>query len=319
MSIKELKKGDHVDSLEVMVEQRSEATTKSGKAYLNLTLRDETGSIPTKLWDFNPTLHGAVVAGKVFFVNGVVDEYNGALQLTIRGLDESNASPDKFAKKTKFNVEKMWNELVTLVSTFEEPLTKFVAEEMLIKQEQVSEAFKRAPAARGVHNAWYGGLLEHVSSICKIAEPTIAHYKSHYFEKLSRDKVLFGVIAHDAGKIVEYDYSKPTFDSTTIGLFTNHIVLGPAWVFETANRFPNKGPDFKLERAHLMHLIAAHHGQLEWGSPVQPVSLEAILVHQLDMIDSKFMHAFDMVTGKPGSIAHFSEKSYINRTPYYQP
>src|SRR5690606_25193961 len=122
-------------------------------------------------------------------------------------------------------------------------------------------------------------LLEHVISLCGIAEPVIQHYQSRYKVNLSRDKVLFGLIMHDAGKVIEYDYSKPNFGYTKIGKLTNHIVIGPAWVYETANRFPTKDGNFKLERAHLMHLLAAHHGKEEWGSPVKPSSLEALLVH----------------------------------------
>lgn len=313
-----LEKGATLEGATVLIVKKSEATTKRGSPYLTLDVRDKTGTISGKFWDYNPAEHSWIKEGDVAVVSGPVEEYQGNLQLVIKRVDPSLESPDKFAKSSRFGVEEMWTDLVALTATFQEPLTKFVTEEILLKQEPFIEAFKKAPAARSVHNAWFGGLLEHVHALCTIAEPVIQHYRTRYCEKLSRDKVLFGLIMHDAGKVIEYDFSNPSFPTSPVGQFTNHLVVGPAWVYEKANLFPNKGPDFKIERAHLMHVLAAHHGQLEWGSPVKPASLEAILVHHLDNLDSKVMHAMDFVLGKKGPTPHFSAQSYFEKTPYYQ-
>lgn len=316
--MKDLKKGMMFERIDVLVEKRSEGTTKRGSTYLTLTVRDKSVSLSGKLWDFNPEMHHFIQEGAVINISGIVEEYNGALQLVFKDISESLASPDDFIKKSGFDVEEMWGSIVNLVGTFKEPLTKFVAEEILLKHEAFIDAFKKAPAASKVHNAWYGGLLEHVHALCAIAEPVIKHYKTLYCEKLSRDKVLFGLIMHDAGKIIEYDYKNPAFPMAPIGILTNHLVMGPAWVYETANRFTDKSGNFKMERAHLMHVLAAHHGTHEWGSPVKPSSLEALLVHHLDNLDSKMMHAFELVKGKQGSVSGFSERSYFEGTSYLQ-
>lgn len=317
--INKLKKGETILFHAVLIEKKNELVTKNGKPYLNLTVRDKTGSVNGKLWGYKPETEFWIKEGVVASIDADVDEYNGAIQLNIKRIEENNKiQADEFAKKTRFDVEVMWKELVDLVGTFEEPLTRFVAEEILLKHDKVIEAFKKAPAAKVVHNAWYGGLLEHINSLCKVAEPTIAHYKSKYYPKLSRDKVLFGLMLHDSGKILEYDYSKPSFDLSGLGIFTNHIVIVPAWIFEAANRFDaTKDDKFKLERAHLMHLVAAHHGKEEWGSPVKPASLEALLVHHLDNLDSKIMHALELIETKPGPISGFTEKSYFEGVPFY--
>jgi len=190
----------------------------------------------------------------------------------------------------------MWEEVIQAIESLKgEPLTYDVAN-TLIATPAVRNLFKRSPAATGVHNNWVGGLLEHVTSMLKIAEGVVEHYKK-YRPELSREKVIFGVIFHDIGKIVEYDQENPSFDKTPLGFLTNHIVLGPAWIYEAANsyRVEDRHPNFKKERAHLMHLVASHHGCNEWGSPVPPATLEAIVLHHIDNLDSKFMHALSLI------------------------
>lgn len=320
MSLKDLAEGANVEGVEGLVEKVEGGTTKGGKPFIRLTLRDESGSLPGVMWDASaePWLkEGAVVK-----VSAKVGSYQGALQLNYDSISPSDKAPGLFAKRTKFDVEEMWGYLVEKVNSFKEPLTKYVAEEILLKHAEVIEALKKAPAAKGVHNAWLGGLLEHVWSLVQMGEFIVAHYQKHYCPQISRDKVLFGLMIHDAGKIVEYDFSTPALAYTGLGTLANHMVLGPAWVFEAANRWPGRTSmateAFKLERAQLMHVLAAHHGQIEWGSPVRPATIEAILVHHLDNTDGKVLHALDYVLGKPGTMAGFSEKSYIEKVCYMQ-
>lgn len=320
IEIKNLKKFDSLEGIALLVEKRSDGLAKNGKPFVSLVLRDKTGSIVGKLWDNQSGLFPLFRENCVVTVWGSVEEYNGSLQLKIGEAQESLEDPDSFSKQTEFNVEEMFGKLTEIIGSMKEPLTRFVCEEILLRQVAVTEAFKKAPAAKGMHNAWYGGLLEHVHSLCTIAEPIIRHYQTRYCKDLSRDKVMFGLMMHDAGKIVEYDYTKPAFNYTPIGQLTNHMVLGPAWVYEAANKFPEKNalPDFKMQRAHLMHILAAHHGSNEWGSPVVPASLEAIMVHHLDNLDAKMLHALDFVKGKQGPVPGFSERSYFERVHYLQ-
>ncbi|NDC22572.1 MAG: HD domain-containing protein [Proteobacteria bacterium] len=315
--ISKLSKGD-IAKINALVEKLKVATTKNGKPYLDITLRDKDHSIVAKKWDYQQEVHGFITEGSVIKLVGQVEEYNGALQINLLEAEPSERPFHEFIRTSKFDIEEMWNDLVNIVATFKEPLTKYVTEEILMKHQEVIEAFKRAPAAAKMHNAWHGGLLEHVHSLCLIAEPVIKHYQDRYCEKISRDKVLFGLMLHDAGKIVEYDFSKPIVGLSPVGILTPHIVVGPAWIDKTASKFSPKGSDHKLEKAHLMHIVASHHGRIDWGSPVKPATLEAILVHHLDNLDSKMLHALDYVLGKPGPVPHFSEKSHVENTHFYQ-
>ncbi len=327
--LKSFKTGDTVDGLTVLLEKVSVMKTKKGGNFLKFAIRDKSASIDGVFWNYDQDTDSHLKDGAVVSVTGRFDAYNGTPQFVAdRLVLIPGASADQFARRTKFDVETLWSYLVDKIGTFQEPLTKFIADELMLRQAPMVEALKRAPAAKTVHNDWYGGLLEHVWSLCEIAEPVIAHYQRNYLDKISRDKVLFGLMLHDAGKVVEYDYRNPAFTFTAIGTMTPHIVLGPAWVYEQANKWmSHMGAEaalvggmtmekFKFERAHLMHILAAHHGQLEWGSPVKPCSIEAVLVHHLDNLDSKVLHAWDYVLNRPGTMDGMSRQSGIERVPY---
>jgi len=326
VGIKELRPGGAVASLLGLVDRKTEAKTKADKPYLRLTIRDKDDTIDCVLWDYAPESYADLSEGDVVEVAGTVGAHNGTAQLVLNKLTPSALPISDFARSTKFDVEAMWHDLVAVVDRMTEPLTKWITEELLIKHAFMSDAFKKAPAARGVHNAWYGGLLEHVHSICLLAQTVVPHYQRRYCEKISMDKVMFGLIMHDAGKIIEYDYTRPSFNHTPIGLLTNHMVVGSDWTYEAANKWwaANKSAGlmtverFKLERALLCHVLVAHHGRVDWGSPVKPATLEAILVHHLDNLDAKMLHALDYVNGKPGQVASFSERSYVEGTSFYQ-
>jgi 3'-5' exoribonuclease len=325
MNLSELTVSDALEKKSVLIEKLSVAKTKKGKEYLSLTVRDKSTSLDAKLWDYDRSKHGDLNVGGVANIWATVDEWNGAMQLNIKDIEASLEDPMIFAKSTEFNVEEMWTKLLKIVGTFEEPLTKYVTEEILLA---IAEPFQKAPAAKTVHNAWFGGLLEHVFHMCEMAEPIIAHYQKNYVKQLSRDKVLFGLMIHDAGKVVEYEVNNPSFNLTSVGLFTNHIILGPAWVHEKANVYRNrsiggggatmKSEEFKMERAHLMHILASHHGRVDWGSPLVPASLEAILVHHIDNLDASAMHAIDYIKGPEGSVKGFSDRSYFAESAIYQ-
>jgi len=304
-----------VDSVEI-------SETKKQTKYLKLVLRDKAHTISGNLWDYDEITFGYIKTGVVVKIYGCVETYKDKPQLKISKVEPSSEPMENFARSTTLDVEMMWNALVEVVGGFKEPLPKYIAEELLLKA--FAEGFKRAPAARGVHNAWYGGLLEHTWTMIQLAKPIVNHYLAYYPNvNISMDKVLFGILVHDLGKIIEYDYKTPAFASTPIGILTNHLVMGPTWVYEIANRW-KVTPDgqaldteaFKMERAVLMHLVASHHGTKEWGSPVVPSTLEAIIIHKLDTLDADVMHALDFIQNKPGTVPGFTEKSYTAGTSF---
>jgi 3'-5' exoribonuclease len=319
MKLSSLKENDSVEGINVLIESLSVQKTKSGKDYLNMSVRDKESSVNAKLWDYKPEQHKQFHVGAVVSIWATVDFYQGQPQLNIKQAESSLEDPMSFAKSTSLDIDWMWARLVEAADKMTEPMTKFVTEEILLN---IADQYKKAPAAKDIHNNWYGGLLEHSYSMYLAAKQLVPHYKN-YCPKLSEDKVIFGVIIHDAAKIIEFDLANPAFNYTPTSFFTNHLIIGPAWVYEKANLYYKDHKElsvdtFKFERAHLMHIIAAHHGQPEWGSPIYPASVEAGLVHYLDFLDSQTMHLISMATGKPGPVKGFSERSYAAKTNIYQ-
>ena len=307
-----------------LIEKSTAGLAKNGKPFASYVFRDNEYTLEGKEWDC-ATPHAA---NSVVFVEGKMEEFAGKAQINVTFIEANNTlRPEQFYRGTPFDVEKLWADLVELVHSFKEPLTAYVAEDILCDSNLI-ERIKKSPAATGVHNNWFGGLLEHIWSLCTIAEPLIAHYKKHYAPQLSRDKVLFGLMMHDLGKVVEYNSANPAFPKTGNGILANHMVLAPAWIYHSAQRFAQKHDiygvvgspeEFESMTYELMHLVAAHHGRIDWGSPVVPATLEAVLVHHLDNLDSKMLHAWDLIANTTGDIPGFSAWSKYERTPFLKP
>ena len=150
--------------------------------------------------------------------------------------------------------------------------------EAIFADEAIALAFRTAPAAKTVHHAWLGGLIEHVLSLCHLAKFTAAHYADIDF-----DLLLAGVILHDIGKIYELSYARG-FSYTTEGQLLGHITIGLRIVEEKLRQVPGFPGTL---RDLLIHMILSHHGELAFGSPKVPLFAEAMLLHQLDNLDSK--------------------------------
>jgi 3'-5' exoribonuclease len=253
---------------------------KNGSDYLAVVLCDRTGQIEAKMWDNVGQYAGAFEANDIVNVKGYVNRYNGRPQLilqTVARMDPETVDFGDFLPKTEKDVDQLWAQLCAFTDGVTDPhlhalLQAFVADEAF------AAAFRTAPAAKMMHHAFIGGLLEHVVSLMTLCDLTCRNYP-----QVNRDLVLTGAFLHDIGKIHELCYAR-AFGYTTRGQLLGHMIIE----LEMLQRKIAGVPGFPEELKSLLeHLIISHHGQYEYGSPKLPMFPEALMLHYLDDLDSK--------------------------------
>ncbi len=256
-------------------------TTKTGKPYLCLVLCDKTGQLEARVWDpADSRIAKEVQRGDLVKVRGCVSRFDDRLQIKVEQL--RRAGPGEVDRAdlmpaTTRDVDELWNELTGFVESFTQPDLKRLLT-TLMGDSELAQAYREAPAARQLHHAWLGGLLEHVVSLLKLADRVAPQYPM-----LHRDLLLTGVILHDIGKVRELKWDIG-FEYTVEGELLGHIQMGVALVEKTIESLP----DFPGRlRTLVLHMILSHHGKLEFGSPKLPMIPEALVLHYLDDLDAK--------------------------------
>jgi 3'-5' exoribonuclease len=253
-------------------------TKKDGTTYFALILGDRTGQIESRMWD--TTGAGDFEAGDVIKIQGEVCRYNEKLQINIKKL--RRAAPGEYALRdflpqTERDIDVMWTELEGWVASFTDPHLQTLLEAFL-HDPQIGSALREAPAAKGLHHAWIGGLLEHMLSLMGMCDLAAKHYPG-----VNRDLLLTGVFLHDIGKLRELSWGT-SFDYTLEGQLLGHITIGLGMIEAKIAAIP----DFSAAKRLLVeHLVLSHHGKYEYGSPKLPMTAEAIILHYLDDLDAK--------------------------------
>lgn len=287
--IRELQEKDAIDS-PFLIKFSATATGKNGKPYMNLILMDKTGEIEARIWEDVAAYMGQAVRDSFVQVNGRCQTYQGRKQIVIHQLQilrEDEVNLREFVPEGDLDPEALYAQLLDFVSTMKDPHYKALAESILKEDSDIADRIKRAPAAKSVHHAYKTGLLEHVVSITGILDSL----SQHYGKLLNRDLLFLGGFFHDIGKIWELSYDRVT-DYTTEGKLIGHLVMGVELIDKKIReldsqegRMPSPFPEEK--KLLVKHIILAHHGKLEYGSPKEPHILEALVVHMIDDLDSK--------------------------------
>jgi 3'-5' exoribonuclease len=253
---------------------------KGGEFYLSLLLADRTGELDAKMWDNVTEVLDAFDRDDFVQVKGMVQIFHNRPQMTIhkmRRMDESEIEFTDYFPASKRDPQEMWRELRAMVAGMSNPHLKGLLDAML-DDEEIARRYRRAPAAKQIHHAFLGGLLEHVLSVCGMAKAAAAHYPN-----IDCELLLTGAILHDIGKIYELNYERG-FSYSNEGQLIGHISLAVRMVGDKLRGLPDFPP---LLRALVEHMILSHHGKLEFGSPKVPLFPEAMLLHYLDDLDSK--------------------------------
>jgi len=287
--IADLKAGTELQAEPYLLHDVVRRQSKDGRPFLLATLRDRSGQISGVFWDVPLTVDVWARPGLAVLVSGKVNTYKDGIQINISGLDRaSGLDMTTFLPASPRPAAEMLAELRDHIAALNDPWQTLVT--YLLLEGPLAERFALAPAARGMHHAYVGGLLEHTVSMAALARHLAGHYSY-----VNLDTLLCGALLHDFGKAEEYALEEG-FDRTDDGRLVGHIVRGVVLIERAAAELDFPAPALQ----DLVHLILSHHGTHEWGSPVVPRTLEAILLHQLDLLDSRVGGYMDHVRNDSG-------------------
>jgi len=268
-----------------LLKEKTLGDTKAGKKYLTLTLGNRAGQVEGKLWDEAELVDSQLERMTPVKVEGVVSMYRDKPQVTVRSiapLKWTDELYDRLIPSSPLTRKVLTKRFDKLVSSFSDKHLKKLVRTIL-DEPGTLDRFTAAPAAKMMHHAYVRGLMEHTVSMMEMASMLSEHYELQAPGLVNRDMVVLGAMLHDLGKMTEYEYEQG-IDISTEGRLVGHLVLG----IELVNRALDKLPGFPKELAlRVKHLVVSHHGDFEKGAPVLPITPEALLLHQIDMMDSQ--------------------------------
>jgi 3'-5' exoribonuclease len=277
--VKDLVEGDTVTSFflakQVQVRQR-----RGGESFLTLVLADRTGEVPAVMWEGAEAASRELSVGDILKVQGLMGTYQGERQLTVTRVRKAAANEitlEAFLPRSPEDPSQLLARLRSVIDGLREPSLRGLLQGLFADEGFVA-AFSTAPAAKAIHHAVVGGLVEHTASVVGLCEQLAGYYPA-----LDRDLLLAAAILHDVGKVRELSWER-TFDYTDAGRLLGHITLGTLLVEERIRAVPGF-PEALAER--LLHCVLSHHGELEWGSPKRPKTLEALVLHYAEDLDGK--------------------------------
>jgi len=263
-----------------LVHEKEIRSTREGKPYLRLELGDRSGTIEARMWDQFDAVVKDISRDDFVKVSARVEIYRNKPQLSLQQL--RLAKPEEvdladFLPHTKEDVGKLYAQLLEYAASLANPwLKKLVTG--IISDPAIAAKYKRAPAAKVMHHAYLGGLLEHVIGLCGLAKQIAAHYP-----ELNVDLLLTAAMLHDVGKLEELCYER-AITYTVEGQLLGHIVME----LETVSKAMDAIEGFPANlKTVVQHMLISHHGQYEFGSPKLPMIREAMAFHYMDDLDSK--------------------------------
>lgn len=300
--------GDSFEGFYV-VKESSFQTAVNGKNYIRMTISDASASVQANVWDANRELFNLCPSGSVVKILGMAENYKGKSQVRIgrfRPAHESEVDMDQFLPKSSRDPDEMKTQFFTLIDSISDSDYQALAK-AFFDDPDVWKRFARSPAARDLHHAFVGGLLEHTLNIASMASAFSSD------GRVNRDLLVLGSLLHDVGKIEELE-AGVTIDYTDRGKLLGHLFIGAEMVAERAAGLPK----FPVKKMQLVqHLILSHHGRYEFGSPVLPKIPEAFALHHLDNLDAKVETANKLIAAVTDSEKEWTDYSRALETQLY--
>jgi 3'-5' exoribonuclease len=281
--VKDVKPGMQINDI-YMVSQPVLRNTTKGDLYIAMYLSDRTGKLNARMWQATEALYGQIPSEGFLQIRGKSELYQGNLQLVLNDLvvvraDQINLA--EYMPRTDKDVAKLFAEVKEMLGAVKNPWLRGLIKEFLDDAE-LMKRFCTAPAATQLHHCFLGGLLEHTHSMMQVAVRILPLYP-----KVQSDLVLAAIFLHDMAKTAEMSY-EVAFSYTDRGQLLGHILLGSMWIQDKARAMEAKGVKIDTDTLDsLLHIILAHHGQYDFGSPKLPATAEAFMVNYIDNLDAK--------------------------------
>ncbi|NLZ82689.1 MAG: HD domain-containing protein [Clostridiales bacterium] len=278
--IQDLRENDYIANEIYLCKSKQILTGKSGKEYVSLILQDKTATVDAKIWDRQGET-SQYEAMDFVHIDARVTTFQDAIQLNVSRVykaHEGEYYPDDYFPMTTKDVEVMYKEILAFINSIRDQNLKGLLEQFFVQDKEFIKKFKNHSAAKSVHHGFVGGLLEHTLGVAKMCQ-----YYAENYPIINRDLLITAALFHDVGKMQELS-SFPENDYTIDGQLLGHIFIGANDVrngMKKMNKFPEK---LEIE---LIHCLLAHHGELDYGSPKKPATIEALALHLADNTDSK--------------------------------
>jgi len=286
-----------------LVRSKRNKTTRTNKPFLDLDLADNSGQINAKIWDRADELSALFSRGDVVKVKAKVDEYQGARQLKVTDLrpavESDDIDMDDLVRQSPYDAKEQLAYLGARIGEVEDEDLKRLLD-AFFGDDAFVDGLLSAPAARNIHHAYQGGLIEHTVKVVKVA---LLAADELYPGQVDRDLIVAGAILHDAGKILELD-SGAEVGTTREGYLLGHITLGARMLLERAGGLDGFPEGLLVE---LEHILISHHGERDWGSPVVPMTPEAMIVHIADNLDAKTQIVLAAIEDDPNADEEFTQ------------
>jgi 3'-5' exoribonuclease len=285
-TVDQLRDGDPLDDV-YLVADKQQRVNRNGAPYLQLELRDRTGGISARLWNAGDNVARGFDPGDFVHAAGKVQLFQGALQVILTSVEREEAGKvdlSDFLPQTDKSIPQLMDRLRGYLFKLGNPHLRALAE-CLLMDDAFARKFATCPAGVKLHHAYVGGLLEHVVTMMDAADRLLPLYPF-----VDRDLLLIGIFLHDAGKVRELTYAR-AFGYSDEGQLVGHLAIGVELLTTAAAKVPDlTGEPVQREiMIRLKHMILSHHGTQEWGSPKVPMTPEAMLLHLIDMLDTR-MH-----------------------------
>ncbi len=314
ISVRDLVPKQEVESV-YLVKYVALAEARDGKKYLNMILSDNTGDLESRSWNNAETIYEMANKGDYVKVKGKTNIYQGRKQFILQDISvvpRAEIDLDDFVLKSTRDPEVMYQELLALVTGLKDVYIRDLLT-AVVSDTEITRRLKKWQAGKSIHHAYQGGLLEHILSCANLAAALSPIYR------VNENYVMAGAVLHDLCKIYELT-DDVNVEYTEEGKLVGHLVKG----LEVLDRFAYRIKDFPYQmKMHLKHILLSHHGEYEYGSPKIPQTREAMLVHMIDLMDSK-MHTFETImrtdnnTGHwSGYIKHLDRIVYKDELPFY--